>query len=341
MIRYYLNKSLCFFLPSRSTSLYGGRLLEQLHKDKVVDRRVLLADLGATDDLVSFVRTLLADQWRPSYRDHHDTGHPVSAADYVRQRAARELHTLLGDAFRCETREAHPSCVSLVNLGEFKDCGAIVADDDLDGILTSMRAVGLRYEGMEQDAVILDGPAGVNHEKLSSIGQNIRRAWFTCHLTVEHGHNVYEERRRIIRLIERACLGAVSAFNELRARAALFFPAEERARALKIKRDGVFCFAVLPPGMQVDVNTLSRRMEQTNAKIGVFVNHNGVIANSCGLQFRLCVLPSHLKSIDLRFAIRGLPIGPEAGVICNTPFMMVMSPQKFYEIQSAIADLAS
>src|SRR5581483_10774817 len=71
--------------------------------------------------------------------------------------ATGQLSQLLGADCVITVRRLHPACSTLVSVGEFADAIAIVADPDPDGLTAAMKAAGISYAELDDDAAKLDG----------------------------------------------------------------------------------------------------------------------------------------------------------------------------------------
>ena len=92
------------------------------------------------------------------FRDHHGIdGEPTNEREARVVASTAKLTRLLGDDCCITVRRLHPACSTLVSVAEFADAVAIVADPDADGLTAAMKAAGISYPGLDDDAAKLDG----------------------------------------------------------------------------------------------------------------------------------------------------------------------------------------
>ena len=140
--------------------------------------KVVLVDLGPNTKTLQLCRLLVqSGKEIVSYVDHHEDYllSPSVQQEEMRE-AAEELRILLGDSFRLAKRLVYPSCVSLVEAGEWVNCGvtAAIFHRDLDGFLATLKGFGITYESMDEDADAVEGGQG---SRLSPTGRLIVRLW--------------------------------------------------------------------------------------------------------------------------------------------------------------------
>lgn len=108
--------------------------------------KVLFVDTGATPDLVKLIKALHEKELTVFVRDHHK-------GEGRNPESAEAIQRILGDRAKIVDRKSAPGCAQLVETGEFADADVIVADPDYDGLVAAMKAQGVSYEGMDDDAV--------------------------------------------------------------------------------------------------------------------------------------------------------------------------------------------
>ncbi|MBX9772178.1 MAG: hypothetical protein K2X29_12450, partial [Candidatus Obscuribacterales bacterium] len=119
---------------------------------------VLFIDTPITSATVEAVDKLCSTGYRVVFRDHHGLdGEASNAREKQVAASTAKLQQLLGDDCRITVRRLHPACSTLVAVGEFSDAVAIIADPDADGLTAAMKAAGIFYEGLDDDAAKLDG----------------------------------------------------------------------------------------------------------------------------------------------------------------------------------------
>lgn len=128
------------------TSIFAGVDVNQL-QDPSVTTVVFLDGTPNAEE----IRALLVLGKTVLVRDHH-----LDSKDLERFNTAK---TLLGANARILKRSEMPACPLMVRLGEYAGSDfMIVADSDLDGFFSAMKAKGYSYPYLDTDAAILDGP---------------------------------------------------------------------------------------------------------------------------------------------------------------------------------------
>ncbi len=119
---------------------------------------VLFIDTPATPPTVEAVKRLKSLGYKVVFRDHHGLeSEPASESERRKEAAAAELQRHLGADCTITTRQIHAACSTLVTAGEFANAVAIIADPDPDGLTAAIKATGLVYPGLDEDAAKLDG----------------------------------------------------------------------------------------------------------------------------------------------------------------------------------------
>ncbi len=119
---------------------------------------ILFIDTPITNGTVEAVERLKREGFDVVFRDHHGIdGEPENDRELRVVKATHKLQQLLGDKCTITVRRLHPACSTLVEVGEFANAVAIIADPDADGLTAAMKAVGMSYEGLDDDAAKLDG----------------------------------------------------------------------------------------------------------------------------------------------------------------------------------------
>lgn len=122
-------------------------------------KRALFIDLAASPAMQETIEALRTEGVEvTAYRDHHYAPASSDPRDQKTAQSADKIVAELGDKARFETRDQAPSCSRLVELGEAtrEKIDLILHHGDTDGFLGYLKACGLAYEGMEEDADILD-----------------------------------------------------------------------------------------------------------------------------------------------------------------------------------------
>lgn len=311
--------------------------------------RVLFVDTPATTNLVAAVRSLVEDGFDVVFRDHHGLeGEPTDDRQRAQARAALELKELLGEKATTARRSAHPACSSLVDIGEFGDCAAIVADPDPDGLSAACKATGIVYDdangGVRQfdiDAAIMDGPLS-GQLAGSPLSQLLVKGFTTVTPASVDRPRSDLEMSELFALYVAAVQGNCSARTQLE-RLALDFQSRVEA-ALSL---GATAVEVVPGALFVDVTgqqrydpvTLTGTLErQPGCRLTIILKDQGPIARVHGRQVTLSVVKTASAGIDLR---RLLPDGfapsdneeqVRNGVISNVSFLLHVSETVYREV---------
>lgn len=156
-----------FFVSAKSSVIVFAKIFAAANAEEVVQEvlarkagRVVFIDTPSTEGLLAAVTRLKAEGVAVVLRDHHGCPEPKNDREKQVAAANQALRDLLGDAAHISTREAHPACSGLVEVGEFATEGTlVVADADADGLTAALKAVGVWYPELDADAAVLDGPA--------------------------------------------------------------------------------------------------------------------------------------------------------------------------------------
>lgn len=120
--------------------------------------KILFIDTPITAATVESVEKLHSERFQVVFRDHHGIdGEPANDREKKVKAATQRLNQLLGRNCHITVRRLHPACSTLVSVGEFGDAVAIIADPDADGLTAAMKAAGISYPGLDDDAAKLDG----------------------------------------------------------------------------------------------------------------------------------------------------------------------------------------
>jgi hypothetical protein len=294
---------------------------------------VLFIDTPITSATVEAVGKLKSESYRVVFRDHHGIdGEPTNDRERQVSAATGKLRQLLGDDCLITVRRLHPACSTLVSAGEFRDAVAIIADPDADGLTAAMKAAGITYEGLDDDAAKLDGEPqfqvtgtaisqllakgiatipsydsskpkerDVAHQKLFTDWVKAVSGDGTARKRLEEGAVVYEEAVKV---------------------------AESLARTATEIAPGVVLVDVCNKPLY-DPGTLNALLEaRPNCRVSVIKKSLGPIAAVHGTQYSLAVAKSFQSSIDLRKLVPGEAASdPETGVISNVSFLLHVSEE--------------
>ena len=304
-------------------------------------RRVVFIDTPATEYLVATLEALVAQGVDVVVRDHHDAPARSNPREVAIADAAERVRELLGGNAVVSNRAAHPACSGLVAAGEFAGEGTvIVADPDPDGLLGAMKAAGVVYDGLDQDADVLDGGrAGQTAERLTPNALLLTRAMASLPPFDAARPQVSEEAKGKLFADFVAMVGGDP---EARARLERGVEAYE-AGVAEARRLAATVQEILPGVVIVDVTasprfdlgTLAAAME---ARPGVVVtvqkkSFGPIAANHGGVQFSLAVVKARQAEVNLQEMLpAGFTSSLEAGVISNTTFLLHVSQKVWVEL---------
>ncbi len=292
-------------------------------------RNVVIIDHPPTAGLVALVQALESGGATVHLRDHHaDADRDGSNVAAVR--------ALLGERAVVKTREEHPACSSLVEKGEFA-YAIVIADADQDGLTAALKAIGVTYPQLDEDAAVLDGPiAGKTVEALSPLGFRLVRAWGA--LPPFGAPN----RDEVLGLIAFAFAQTVNGDEEQGGRMLNEYAQEYECR-VEVARELALRIEDLAPGVRsldvrgasaYDQPTLTSLLDQ-GALVTVLIKSDGPIGKLAGAQVSLARTKlGETAWIDLaKLVPSDWPRGLEAGVISNTPFLLHLSPARWEEFK--------
>jgi hypothetical protein len=290
-------------------------------------RRVVIIDHPPTAGLVPFIEGLVAGGAEVHLRDHH------ADADRDGTTVAR-CREILGDRAVVSTRAADPACASLVGLGEFRD-DIVVADVDQDGVTAALKAIGISYPELEQDAAVLDGPhTGKTKEALSSLGFAFVRAWGAIPTFGAPGRDGVV--RTVVECFALAAQGEQAGWAGLEHLAEEYERKVGNAKALAAKAELIaptVRFVDASGATDFDPPTLASELDR-GVSVSARKVSTGPIAGKpggFGSQVSLArTKEGETAGIDLaKLVPTDWAKGPEHGVISNTPFLLHLSPEKW------------
>jgi len=293
---------------------------------------VLFVDTPSTPELAETVK-ILADLGVDCHvRDHHrGEGRNPEAVELV--------EAVLGEKARIVKRIEAPGCASLVEAGEFSEEGTvIVADPDLDGLVSAMKAVGVVYNGLEEDADVFDVRPRQSAETLTPLGWTMVRALSTLPpFDPQRPEVARSAKMELFKSFVEAASGNAQARKGLEDRVALYEAnvAEAKRLADQISLPCPQVAYVDTCGAQkYDLNTLTQAMEAKGVKVTVVRKGFGPIASlHGGVQVSLAVVKKHQQEVDLRSLVpAGSESSPEAGIISNTSFLLHVSEKVWEEV---------
>lgn len=292
---------------------------------------VLFIDTPITQATVEAVSKLKAEGYRVVFRDHHGIeGEPTNDRERQVCASTGKLMKLLGNDCLITVRRLHPACSTLVSVGEFKDALAIIADPDADGLTAAMKAAGISYPGLDDDAAKLDG-----EPQFRVTGTAISQLLAKGIATIPSFDSTKPKERELAhqKLFGdwiKAVSGDSESVKRLEERAVVYEEAVKIAELLAGTAGEIVPGVVLVDVCDkplYDPGTLDALLEaRPNCRVIVVKKSLGPIAALHGTQYSLAVVKSFQSSIDLRKLVPGhLASSPDTGVISNVAFLLHVS----------------
>jgi hypothetical protein len=295
------------------------------------DSRVLFIDTPATKPTVEAVKELKARGYRVIFRDHHGLDHePNTEAERKKHSACLEIKRALGNDCVITTRELHPACSTLVEIGEFKNAGAIIADPDADGLTAATKAAGLFYPELDLDAAKLDGEPAL-HMTGSPLSCLLAKGIATLpKIDPRNPESRDKFKQQLFAYWVLAVQGNQEAQEKLNSFAVAYEEGLKVAEALSKTATEVAPGVVLVDVLNTvsfDEGALTVFLEKTpGCRITVVRKAIGPIAALHGVQYSLAISKEYQRRIDLqRFLPEGTETGPQAGAISNVSFLLHVS----------------
>ena len=302
-------------------------------------RRVVFLDPPATTHLVSAISALTTDGVEVVVRDHHDVPAPRSQRDEEIRAAAQAVRELLGERATISHRATHPACSTLLQVGEFAGEGTvIVADPDADGLTAAMKAVGVTYEGLDEDAAVLDGPRSEQVAgRLSPLALLLVKGLATVPAYDQARPQVSEgAKATLFEQFAKAASGDEAALKGLTDKVTAY-----EAGVAEAERLAATATEPLPGVVMVDVvgspaydlTTLAARLEaRPGCRVTVVRKDTGPIAGfekkagRPGIQYSLAVPKARQEEVNLQSLLpQGFTSSPASGIISNTSFLLHVS----------------
>lgn len=307
--------------------------------DGTPERRdtVLFIDCPETLYNVEAVQKLKDEGYRVAFRDHHEIeGESITESDRTSISVTAKLRQILGADCLITNRRLHPACSTLVQVGEFKDALAIIADPDADGLTAAMKAAGISYDGLDDDAAKLDGePASqVTGTEIASL---LAKGMAT--LPIYDPQNPHQREKLQEQLFIRwvaAVGGNTKAIAQLHDGVAAYDAAVLKAQQLSCTAQEVAPGVILVDTSQselYDVGTLTSLLEAVpGCRITVLRRSNGPIAALHQIQYSLAVAKAYQSRINLKHLLPPhFKSDLREGIITNVPFLLHASPDKWQE----------
>lgn len=296
---------------------------------------VLFIDTPITERTVEAVQKLKMEGYRVVFRDHHGVeGDLVTDRDRQVATASAKLKLLLGPDCLISVRRVHPACSGLVEVGEFQDAVAIVADPDADGLTAAMKASGLYYPGLDEDAAKLDGEPAL-HLTGTPYSQLLTKGLSTL---PSYDASLPDQReraqKRLFSLWVAMVEGDAKAAAALESGVAAWDAAVNVSRQLSSTACEIAKGAVLVDVTDspiFDAATLIGLLEQMpGCRITILRKSNGPIAALHRIQYSLAVAKAYQKEIDLRSLLpQQFKSDPKLGIISNVSFLLHVSDDVF------------
>lgn len=293
--------------------------------------RVLFIDTPITAATVETVDKLKSEGFQVVFRDHHGIdGEPSNDRETQVAAATAKLKHILGDDCLITVRRLHPACSTLVSAGEFRDAVAIIADPDADGLTAAMKAAGICYPGLDDDASLLDGDpqlqiTGTPISQLLAKGMVALPSYDPA--TPRERENAHQQ---LFTDWLKAVSGNEAALKRLKQGEAVYDGAVKVSHALAAN-----AVAVAPSVLLVDATdqpvydpgTLNALLESDNrCRIMVVKKSLGPIAALHGTQYSLSLARAYQSTMNLQALVpSNARSDPEAGVIANVSFLLHIS----------------
>lgn len=303
--------------------------------------RVVFVDTPATEHLLGLVRELQEQKIEVVVRDHHDFPAPRNEREEQIAEATAALRELVGSNATISTRNEHPACSLLVREGEFKDEGTVIVADPsgIDGLLSSIKAIGVSYPELDDDAVVLDGPRSEQKpERLSLFGNLLVKGMATLPPFNPRNPAASEKPKgEFFSSFVSAVEGDAEARASLEARVKAYEKTVSVAEELvsKATRPAIGVKLVDTVGSsRFDLATLTQGLEASGTAITVVRKDSGPIAaEHGGVQYSLAVVQEFQQDINLQdFLPEGFESSPKAGIISNTSFLLHVSKKVWEDI---------
>lgn len=298
---------------------------------------ILFIDTPITNATVEAVERLNKERFDVVFRDHHGIdGEPTNDRELRVVKATHRLKQLLKDKCTITVRRLHPACSTLVEVGEFKNAIAIIADPDADGLTAAMKAAGVTYPGLDDDAAKLDGEPQYQVTG-TPISQLLAKG-----IAVLPSYDVKKPKEREIatqRLFSdwlKAVTGNETAKARLEEQVAAYDQAvkvsQELAKTSQMVAPGVVLVDVSEKAL-FDPGTLNALLElDPTCQVTVVRKSLGPIAAVHGIQYSLAVAKAFQKQINLHELVpTDAKSSPEAGIISNVSFLLHTSEDVWHK----------
>lgn len=332
--------------PVIFTKPFKGLTPEELAALTQADpKRVVLIDIPPMPGLVQVIHQVreACANTKVILRDHHDVdGNPTMPRDLEIRASADQVRGLLGESATISTRSQNPACSSLIKAGEFQGAGHfLIADNDLDGLTAAMKAAGVTYPGLDEDAAILDGPrvAQTREKGLSALAELLVKGMATLPAYNPTNPAPSEKAKQDLwNSFISATQGDERSRSSLESKVAEYeatvAEAERLATTLQEIHPGVV-FVDATQAAKYNLTILGQKMEAVpGCKVTVVKKDNGPIASvHGGIQYSLAVVKSAQAAVNLQTLIpEGHESSPKAGIISNTTFLLHCSEENWNKV---------
>ena len=302
-------------------------------------KKALFIDLAATPQMQQVMDALEGEGIEiAGYRDHHYAPDSTDERDQKTTASADQIKEKLGDGARFDLRENTPSCARLVDLGEAvrNKIDLILHHGDTDGFLGYLKACGVTYEGMEQDADIIDSRGDEN--KLTEHGRLYLDSLASLPPFNPKRPDILNKAKQVLQeeflaYIEGNFAEEVAAPLKERAKVALEVvqTTKELLELVEILEGGIaFVDTTVVGNRKYNPIELSNGMAKPEGiRITAQKKNFGPLAKDGCAQVSISRLPSD-KTTDLRdYLPEGAESGIEHGRIFNTPFLLHLREDLF------------
>jgi len=306
-------------------------------------KRALFIDLAASPAMKETIQALKSEGVEVvAYRDHHYSPDSKNPRDIATAESADEISSDLGDSAKFETRENAPSCARLVDLGEaVRDkIDLIIHHGDTDGFFGYLKASGLSYEGMDDDADILDSRG--DESKLTEQGKLFKEALVSVPAFNRNRPDIsnkskQELQEEFISYLESNLSEESAKPLREKAKAAVeqAETTEELIKLIEVLDGGIAYVDTTVVGRRkYDPKALSNSMERLDGvKVTAQKKNFGPLASKDSDQISIA-RPARDKETDLRkYVPENAESSVEAGRIFNTPFLLHLREDLFEDFK--------
>lgn len=124
----------------------------------IFEEEVLFLDHVPTTHLLRLVKYLAENDIVVSVRNRYKISYPRNSREAEIYEAVDRLRQICRGKAHIVDRVSYPACSKLVEPGEFAGIPAIVVNPGVAGLLGALKAIGVVYDQLDSDAVILEGP---------------------------------------------------------------------------------------------------------------------------------------------------------------------------------------